>query len=165
MVIAKPSVEIVMNGIPVKITIDTGATNTIIDLPMWKKIGCPTLIEKPVIQTVGLSDFNGKQIEIRGEAMIRVCYQGQMAILPALVGVNVSLLPVIGSTVIKFNFNAIFANIPIPRQNRQEPRSGNSINHLPSKSVLNEPAVQNKIQLPLTSARQLINSPRVKVQL
>jgi hypothetical protein len=150
MAIAKPSVEIVMNGIPVKITIDTGATNTIIDLPMWEKIGCPTLIEKPVIQTV--SDFNGKQIEIRGEAMIRVCYQGQMAILPALVA-NASLLPVIGtnwSTVIKFNFNAIFANIP--RQNRQEPPSRNSMNHLSSKSVLNEPAVQNKIEQPDVSA-------------
>lgn len=109
-IVPRPSVEIVMDGIPVQITIDTGATNTIIDLSMWKKIGCPAL-EKTTIQPI--TDFNGKQIEIRGEAMIRVYYQGKIAILPALVA-NASLLPVIGtnwSTVIKFNFNAIFANI------------------------------------------------------
>ena len=75
-------VELLINGIPVNMTLDTGASVTIISTATWHK-HLPDLKLQP--SNMLLKTYTGEPLKLQGEAQVTVCYKDQKFKLPLIV--------------------------------------------------------------------------------
>ena len=75
-------VELLINGIPVNMTLDTEASVTIISAATWHK-QLPDLKLRP--SNMLLKIYTGEPMKLQGEAQITVCYKNQKFKLPLIV--------------------------------------------------------------------------------
>ena len=76
------SVELLINGTPLKMTLDTGASVTIISTATWKEY-LPNL--KLQHSNMLLKTYTGDPLKLQGKAKVTVCYKGQTVKLPLVV--------------------------------------------------------------------------------
>lgn len=103
-------IQLKMNGLDVRMMLDTGATRTKINLNHWQLLGKPTL--KP--SEITIIDTANKVIPLEGECSVEVEYQGQKAIVPILVMNGTFGCAIIGTSwfkYLRFDFNSIFESI------------------------------------------------------
>ena len=75
------TISLLVNGHMCAMEIDTGAMNTIIGIPEWYKIGCPTI--RP--SKLRLKCYSGSMLTVKGECMVNVRYNNQSFDLPLVV--------------------------------------------------------------------------------
>lgn len=68
------TVELLINGIPVNMTLDTGASVTIISIATWQK-HLPDLKLQP--SNMLLKTYTGEPLKLQGETQVTVCYKDQ----------------------------------------------------------------------------------------
>ena len=76
------NVELLINGTPLKMTLDTGASVTIISSVTWQK-QLPNL--KLQQSNMLLKTYTGEPLKLQGEAQVTVCYKDQKVELPLIV--------------------------------------------------------------------------------
>ncbi len=76
------TVLVSVDGKPLKMEVDTGASLTVIPNNVWKEV----LASKPLRDTtVKLKSYSGHEIPVKGEVDVRVVYGNQKAYLPMIV--------------------------------------------------------------------------------
>lgn len=97
-------------GVEVKMMLDTGATQTKINMEHWKALGKPPLKPSRIL----ILDTANKAMALEGECSIEVEYQGQKGVLPLLVMSAERGCAVLGTNWfqhLRLDFNTIFENI------------------------------------------------------
>ena len=86
--------DVTMNGIHVKMELDTGSGLTIINEQMYSKIAKPNQLNPLQKTDIILKTYTGEKIDILGSAQVVACYQGKEVVLPVQVvkGVGPNLL-------------------------------------------------------------------------
>ena len=111
-------VNVNVQGIAIRMMLDTGATNSDINLAQWKLIG------KPRLKTTRLQivDAAKNALPLEGVCMVKVKYCGQEALLPLVVTSD----PVEGTIgtnwfeKIQFDFNSIFDHMIFPEKPKSQ---------------------------------------------
>ena len=87
-------IDVTMNGIHVKMELDTGSGLTIINEQMYLKITKPNQLNPLQKTDIILKTYTGEKIDIFGSAQVVACYQGKEVVLPVQVvkGVGPNLL-------------------------------------------------------------------------
>ena len=75
-------VELLINGTPVKMTLDTGAAVSVMSSEMWQE-KLPQL--KLQQSSLLLKTYTGEPLKLQGETNVTVTYQGQEVKLPLVV--------------------------------------------------------------------------------
>ena len=83
-----------MNGIHVKMELDTGSGLTIINEQMYSEIAKPNQLNPLQKTDIILKTYTGEKIDILGSAQVVACNQGKEVVLPVQVvkGVGPNLL-------------------------------------------------------------------------
>ena len=77
------NVELLINGIPLKMTLDTGASVTIISAATWKEQLSSLKLR---FSNMLLKTYTGEPLKLQGEAEeVTVCYKGKTVKLPLVV--------------------------------------------------------------------------------
>ena len=78
-------IEVELNGIPLKMVLDTGASISLVSKRMWQdKLGAPPLNQRKLV----LRTYSGQRLHVFGEATVQVKTHSQLKQLPLVFGRN-----------------------------------------------------------------------------
>ena len=75
-------IDLTVNGIHVKMELDTGSGLTIINEQMYSKIAQPNQLNPLQKSDIILKTYTGEKIDILGSTKVLACYQGREVVLP-----------------------------------------------------------------------------------
>jgi predicted aspartyl protease len=99
------TVSLRVNDRDLNFQMDTGATDTIININDWYKLGSPTLRSSQLI----INCYNGARLQVKGKCDVKVQYKNQYFNLPIIVinGNKPSLLGLNWIKILQFDVNQI----------------------------------------------------------
>ena len=106
-------VEVTLNGAPISMQVDTGASRSVISRVMFTNLWA----NPPRLEPLGrpLLTYTGQEVPVVGVATLEVAYQGQLAMLPLVVA-DVEGPPLLGREwlqVIRLDWRSLFGPDPL----------------------------------------------------
>lgn len=102
-------IDVKIEGIKIKMMLDTGASVSVISEQTWEELG------KPLLQPnrLHIVDAAKKVVPAKGICMVKVEYNGREGMLPLIVTTAKcsSILGTNGFKTLQFNFNSLFLNV------------------------------------------------------